>query len=223
MTGKITLYFDCVSPYAFFGLHTLELLRERWGIDAEYKPISLGIVMKESGNKPPITVPAKGRHLDGDVRRVVDLLGLGEFKRPSNFPFNSIKAQKVLCAVKANCSPKDFVNVCRAFSRAAWTLDVPDMTADSALVDAAATVIPRDQAQKLVEQGQADQKYKAAMIANTKEVLESGGFGLPWWKVEAEGKQPEYFFGHDRYEYIAHALGKEWPGFINVARQQAHI
>lgn len=220
--GKITLYYDCVSPFAFFGLHTVELLRGLWPVEVEHVPVSIGVVMKESGNKPPITVIAKGKHMDKDIDRIADILGLGQFGRPSKFPFNSMKAQRALTAAKAKLNRDDYVNCCRALTRAAWTLD-KDLTDDAAIAEAFATVVPTAEAQAFVKAAN-DPEVKATLTKRTKEVLEQGAFGLPWWKVEStKTGKTDYFWGHDRYEYIAHALGLEWPGFKNVARQQAKI
>ena len=219
--GKITLYYDAVSPFAFFGLHTLELLRQIWPVSVDYVPVSINIVMKESGNRPPISVVAKGTHMNTDISRVVDILGLGKFGRPSTFPFNSFKAQRVLTAAKRDLKRDDFVNCCRAMSRAAWTED-KDLTDDAVIVATLATVIPDWQAKEFLTSGAKDTTVKEELVRNTKEIIDQGSFGLPWWKVEnAKTGKVDYFWGHDRYEYIAHALDLEWPGFKAVARKQA--
>lgn len=175
--SKITLYFDCVSPYGFFALHVLETYRQVWhGVEVEYVPIVLGIVMKESGNRPPIAVPNKGKWLAKDVNNIVKALGLGKFEQPPKFPYNSFKAQIALLAVKKGESDVDFINCARALVRAGWT-EHKDMQDPQTWVDAFSSVISSEKAKKYVAQVD-DKALKAEVIANTQKMLADGAFGL---------------------------------------------
>ncbi len=45
-------------------------------MDLVLRPIFLGGVMKASGNKPPMTVAAKGMYMEKDLRRNSDYFGI---------------------------------------------------------------------------------------------------------------------------------------------------
>lgn len=175
--AKIVLYIDVVSPYAFFALHVLETYRHVWrDVQVEYIPIVLGIVMKESGNRPPIAVKSKGEWMGRDIQRTVSQMGLGKFERPKDFPYNSFPAMRALLAVKKGESEVDYINSARALWRAGWT-EHKDMKDKSTIVDALSTVIAKEKAELYVKQGD-DKAIKDEIIASTKHVLATGGFGL---------------------------------------------
>lgn len=70
---KITLYYDVVSPYSWFGFITLQRYKQIWNAQVDFQPIFLGAVMQATGNKPPATNPAKGKHLVKDLQLNNDL------------------------------------------------------------------------------------------------------------------------------------------------------
>jgi hypothetical protein len=48
------------------------------------------------------------------------------------------------------------------------------------------------------------------LTANTKEALDKGAFGVPWfWVRNAEGKE-EPFIGSDRFHFMWEFLGLPW-------------
>lgn len=59
---------------------------------------------------------------------------------------------------------------------------------------------------KLLARSQ-DQDIKDKLKANSQEAFELGAFGAPFIVVYKEEK-PEVFFGSDRFNIIAHILGK---------------
>lgn len=63
MADKIVLFYDCVSPWSYVAFHMLCAYREKWDVQVEWRPATLGYVMKFSDNKPPVTVPNKGAHM----------------------------------------------------------------------------------------------------------------------------------------------------------------
>jgi 2-hydroxychromene-2-carboxylate isomerase len=55
--AKLTLYIDVVSPYSYFSFHIIQAYRGLWrDVAIEIVPVSLNIVMKEMGNRPPLSV-----------------------------------------------------------------------------------------------------------------------------------------------------------------------
>lgn len=174
---KITLYIDCVSPYGFFAFHVLETCRHIWkGVDIDYVPIVLGIVMKETGNRAPIAIPNKGIWLQKDLKRTKDQLGLGKFESPEKFPYNSFPAMRALLALKHSESDDDYRNCCRALWRAGFT-EHQDMLDPKTWITAFSTVISQENAEKYAKQSE-DRTIKDELIKNTQDVLAQKAFGL---------------------------------------------
>jgi glutathione S-transferase kappa 1 len=64
---RITLYYDCVSPYSWLAFEFLLSKAKSWNFELILKPIFLGAVMKSSGNLPPAFVPWKGQYMIKDL------------------------------------------------------------------------------------------------------------------------------------------------------------
>lgn len=208
--SKVTLYIDCVSPYAYFAFEVLEAYKKLWNINVNYEPISLGIVMKESGNRPPIMVPNKGAFMTRDIQRTCKMMGIKDFDRPKAFPYNSMKAQRILQAIKMSEGDADYIACAREFWRAGWVHHV-DMVSPEGLAGALSKVLSQEKAESYVQRGD-DKEVKAGLVANTNYVLEHGCFGLPYICVEKDG-QTEWYWGNDRWEQIADFLSVEWKGY----------
>lgn len=219
--SKLTVYIDCVSPYAYFAFETCEAYRDLWNnVEIDYAPLSLGIVMKESGNSPPITVPNKGKWLTQDVKRTRECMGLDKFEAPRKFPYNSLKAQRVLQAVKMGEPAATFVSCARSFWKAGWS-DHEDMSSPDVLVKALSTVLDAEKAKEYVKKAD-DPDVKAQLLSNTKHALENGAFGLPYICAERDGKE-EWFFGSDRWHHITRFLGVDWRGQEYVQNSRAKL
>ena len=80
MKPKLEFFYDYVSVYSFLANHAVASMDD---VDVIYRPMLLGAVMQATGNRPPATVEAKGRHLRKDVYRWVEHYGIA-------FRFNSI-------------------------------------------------------------------------------------------------------------------------------------
>ncbi|CCG81131.1 putative 2-hydroxychromene-2-carboxylate isomerase [Taphrina deformans PYCC 5710] len=221
--SKITLYIDCVSPYAFFAFHVLETYRHIWkDVEVTYVPIALGVVMKESGNRPPIVVANKGKWMHKDIQRTVKELGLGKFSSPPNFPYNSFPAMRALAALRKGENENDYLNCARALWRAGWT-EHKDMSKPETFVEAFSTVIPQEKAKQYVKAG-SESEAKEEILATTKKILADGAFGLPWFDVTNKQGETEHFFGNDRWVHITDFLGVEWKGLtVCQGTPNAHL
>jgi len=182
--------------------------------------------MQATGNKPPATVLAKGKWLGKDILRWKEQLGLTDMKHPapSVFPAATIKAQRLLTALSAQHSPviasgskQDSLveNAFRALWVAYYGKDL-DIGKDDVIIEALAPIVPggKDAVAKMLKDEAASSQVKEALTAKTKEAIDSGAFGAPWWIItRADGKQ-EVFFGSDRMEHIC--------GFLRVPYQGAN-
>ena len=89
---KITLYFDLVSSFSFLCFATLltHPLFTQKNVVVTFTPVSIGLVIRQSGNSPPI-VPgrksAKQDYLIRDFARRARVLGVPVLKGlPKGFP-----------------------------------------------------------------------------------------------------------------------------------------
>ena len=190
MNRKLEFFFDYVSPYTYLANSQIGEI----GAEVIYRPMLLGAVMQAAGNKPPKTVPAKGRYLETDIQRWAAAYGL-PFKWGSLFPQRTVNALRV--AIVAEKQGK-FHEVHNPLFEAVWVHD-RDVN-DNAVLAEIITDAGMD-AVSVLEEISTD-RIKGELRSNTEEAVERGIFGAPTFFVG-----DEMFFGNDRFEFIRHALG----------------
>ena len=101
MKAKVEFFYDYVSTYSYLANSQLAKL------DAEiiYRPMFLGAVMEETGNRPPLTVKPKGKYLFVDVARWARKYSI-PFEKNPKFPQNTVKALR-LALVAGPPSPEN--------------------------------------------------------------------------------------------------------------------
>ena len=190
MTRKLEFFFDYVSPYTYLANSQVREL------DAEvvYRPMFLGAVMQAAGNRPPRTVPAKGRYLEKDIDRWAKAYGV-PFKWGSLFPQKTVNALRI--AIVAEKQGK-FHGVHEPLFDAVWVHD-RDVNDEAVLSEIIANA-GMDTCSVLAEI--ATDSVKNELRANTEEAVERGIFGAPTFFVG-----DEMFFGNDRFDFIRRELG----------------
>ena len=65
-----------------------------------------------------------------------------------------------------------------------------------------------------------DPEVKKRLTDLTKEALDQGCFGAPWWDVTNQKGEREMFFGSDRTEHVCDFMGEKYLGYFpqEVAR-----
>jgi 2-hydroxychromene-2-carboxylate isomerase len=195
----IEVFFDVSSPWTFLAFHNLLALETELGERIHWRPILVGGVFNAvnpsvyaSRERP---VPAKAAYMLKDLQDWARQAGLTIRMPPSVFPVNSVKAMRA-CLLLA---PEGRLT---AFARAAfeayWSRD-EDISRDEVLerVCRAAGV---DAARVMA--GIADPAVKAALKANTDELIARGGFGSPTIFVGGE----DMYFGNDRLPLVRAAV-----------------
>ncbi|UYV79252.1 GSTK1 [Cordylochernes scorpioides] len=66
----VELFYDVVSPYSWLAFEVLCRYRPIWNLNLQFRPVLLGGIMKESGNRPPMMVPGKGLYMIKDIERL---------------------------------------------------------------------------------------------------------------------------------------------------------
>ena len=193
MTKTVEFFYDYASPFSYLADCQLPAVAARHGAKIEYRPAILGVLIVDSGNQPPPTVPAKLAYLNADMRRWAARLNVPFVPNPA-FPVRSITLMRAaLIAQDSGVFPRFHEAMWRAmWNEAANLADPAVVTQVLARADLDADAIMR---------GTQDDKIKARLKANCDEALARGAFGLPTFFVGGE-----LFFGNDRVDFVGDAL-----------------
>ncbi|KAL5119512.1 hypothetical protein ACEQ8H_002577 [Pleosporales sp. CAS-2024a] len=198
MSGKITSYLDCVSPYSYFALVRLEENRQllkQHNVEIDIVPVFLGGINVGSGNKPPWTLPAKAVYGRYDSERSKHYFGLPNVKTPEFFPILSLLPQRALVYIKEE-HPQHFVTAFMAIFQGMWEHGL-DVSKPHLLAQVLSTHFSQASVKDILEKANMA-SYKQRLNDNTKEALELGAFGCPWHVVRNSKGETELFFGSDR-------------------------
>jgi len=184
-------FYDFTSPYSYLASTRVEALAARTGATLRWRPFLLGGVLKATGNRSPIEVPAKGKHMLVDLERWARRLGV-PFRFPEVFPIPSILALRAALAADREGL---LVPLTHAVFRAVWvedrTVGKPEELAP--VLTAAGLPGPR-----LVEAAPGE---KETLVRQTQEAIARGAFGAPAFFVGQE-----LFLGNDRMDFLEEAL-----------------
>ena len=195
MTRPLEFWFDLGSPAAYLAWKRLPKFLARTGASVLYKPMLLGGVFKAQGNASPVTIPAKGKWLFGDLARYArrdDVV----LRYPPDFPINTLMLMRGAIGLLMR-KPERFVPYVDALFNAIFG-EARDLRDEQVLagVLAAAGFDPAE-----ILALAADPEVKQALIRNTEEAVSRGVFGAPTFFVG-----DEMFWGQDRMDFVAEAL-----------------
>ncbi len=191
-------YFDFGSLNAYLAWRLLPGIEQRTGARFEQVPVLLGGIFKATGNRSPVDayagIPAKLAYEFREIDRFVARHGIDEFHMNPHFPVNTLMLMRGAVAAEAMELQEAYVAAIFHFM---WEnprkLDDPEVL-EEALEEAG---LP---AEELIELA-GDQNVKDELIANTREAVEQGVFGLPSFIVGGE-----LFFGKDRLRDVEEAI-----------------
>jgi 2-hydroxychromene-2-carboxylate isomerase len=198
MAATLEVFFDCSSPWTYLAFENLQPLAAELGVRIDWRPILVGGVFNtvnpsvyESRAAP---VPAKARYMLKDLEDWARLAGLRIKMPPSVFPVNSVKAMRACVVLAPEGRLEAFA---RAVFQAYWSED-RDISDDAVLADICRVAgVPVD-----VLDRAAAPEAKAALRANTEELIARGGFGSPTMFVNGA----DMYFGNDRLPLVREAL-----------------
>lgn len=198
MSKKLEFFWDAVSPYTYLAATQVQQLAEETGAELVWRPFFLAGVMQATGNKPPATVPAKGKHLFTDLVRWSKLYDV-PFWFPKTFPAKTIAAMRMACYAEEQGKQAELGF---ALMNAHW---------GNANDGADADITDPEVLKRLAEQAGLDpqaaidatqnQQYKDQLKAHTEEAVKRGAFGAPTFFVGEE-----MFWGNDRLPLVKQAL-----------------
>ncbi|KAK0149705.1 Glutathione S-transferase kappa 1 [Merluccius polli] len=210
----VELFFDVVSPYTWLAFEVMCRYRNVWNIDLKLRPGFLGGVMHGSGNKPPGLVPNKFLYMTKDLDRLARYFEV-PLQAPSDpfeamFEKGSLSAMRFVAAVQQQQQDgdKQVELVSRELWRRIWNQN-QDITTPESLSEAAMkTGISASEVAELLRLS-TTKEIKDKLKSTTQEALNHGAFGFPLMVCHVDGK-PEMFFGSDRFELMAHCIGRHF-------------
>jgi len=191
-------YFDFGSLNAYLAWRMLPGIERRTGARFDQVPVLLGGIFKATGNRSPVEayagVPAKLAYEFREIDRFVARHGLDEFQMNPHFPVNTLGLMRGAVAAEAEDLFAPYVAAVYHFM---WEdprkLDDPDIL-EAALEEAG---LPGEELIALA----GDQAVKDQLVANTRQAVDEGVFGLPAFVVAGE-----LYFGKDRLREVEEAI-----------------
>jgi 2-hydroxychromene-2-carboxylate isomerase len=195
----IEFFFDCSSPWTWLAFHNLQPMARELGVEVRWRPVLVGGIF--NAVNPSVYefrergVPAKQAYLRKDLQDWARQAGLEIRFPPAVFPVNSVKAMRGCLLLEPEGRLVPFAT---AVFEAYWTRDL-DISQDEVLAELCGRV--GVEPARFFE-GIARPEVKAALKANTDEVIARGGFGSPTIFVGGD----DMYFGNDRLGLVREAV-----------------
>jgi len=195
MSRRFEFWFDLGSPAAYLAWKRLPGFAQKTGASVTHKPMLLGGVFKATGNASPVTIPAKGKWLLGDLDRTARKDGVPLAYGPG-FPISTLALMRAAIGLQLR-KPDRFAPYVDAMFDAMFGAprDLRDEKTIAEVLSAAGFAPAEILALT------ADPEVKQALIRNTEEAVARGVFGAPTFFVGGE-----MFWGQDRMDAVAEAL-----------------
>jgi 2-hydroxychromene-2-carboxylate isomerase len=199
MPKQVEFFYDFTSPTAYLAWRRLPDILTRTGASVRYRPMFLGGVMQATGNKPPGTLPAKGKWMSADLQRWAKKFNT-PFQFNPHFPMMTLMVQR---AAQEWVDRPDFERYLGAIFNAAWQ-DQKNIADKAVLAEVlTAAGISADAFFAAAENPANKEKLKAV----TDEAVARGVFGAPTFFVQTRDGE-EMHFGQDRLDFVEDALSQ---------------
>lgn len=195
MGKSVEFFYDFGSPATYIAFKRLPVIAAERGAQIVWRPMLLGGVFKAAGNASPVSVPAKGRWMMGDLQRWAAKFGVPFAFNPF-FPVNTLTLMRGATGLQMR-QPADFARYNDAIFDAMWR--TPRNLGDAAVL--AATLAEHGFDPDAFAALVADPEVKARLVATTEEAVQRGVFGAPTFFVGGE-----MHFGQDRLDFVRDAL-----------------
>lgn len=192
---EIEFLFDYGSPFSYLADTQLPALAARTGAKIVYTPILLGGVLKATGNASPITVPAKGKYMNVELKRWALRYGIAELSNKF-FPINTMKLMRgAVAGQQLGVFDRYHVTIFPAF----WGkgLNLGDDGVLTGVLEAAG--LPAAEIIRAIDTDQ----VKNLLRRNTDDAVARGMFGAPAFFVGGE-----MYWGNDRLDWVGEAAGR---------------
>jgi len=198
MSKTIQYFFAPQSPYVYLGHERLLKLGAQYGAMIEPRPFDIGAVFSETGGLPLAKrAPQRQAYRLQELQRWAQHVGLPINLQPKFFPVDQGPASLLLIAAREQAGADEALELASAILRAVWAEDRD--IADASTLEQLAGDAGFDGAALLAASRtpEMQQKYEAF----TKEALDAGVFGAPWYVVDGQS-----FWGQDRLDFVERLL-----------------
>lgn len=195
MAKSVEFFYDFGSPASYLAFKRLPAIAAERGAQIVWRPMLLGGVFKAAGNASPVTVPAKGKWMMGDLQRWAAKSGVPFAFNPF-FPINTLTLMRGATGLQMR-QPADFARFNDMVFDAMWR--TPRNLGDADVL--AATLAEQGFDPQAFGALVADPEVKARLVATTEEAVQRGVFGAPTFFVGGE-----MHFGQDRLDFVRDAL-----------------
>jgi len=178
---RVTWYFDFISPYAYFALHTLERLRP--DVEVQYQPVLLAGLLNHWGQKGPAEIPPK---------RVWTYRSCLWWAKQNNVPFRIPAAHPFnpLPYLRLSIAAGHSAHAVRTIFDGLWTTGA-DPTDPGAIASVAACLgVPLERI--------SDTQVKSSLRVATELAALKGVFGVPTLSIDEQ-----LFWGNDSVDFAA--------------------
>ena len=197
MASSIDFYWDIGSTNAYFALHLLRPLAERYKATVRFRPFNLGYVFRHHNyrlmEEPPIKLSNRRR----DLARWAARHNL-PFRLPDEFPIKTSRALRGSLVMREHGLEEQYLD---ALFSAYWENN--DATiADYAGLRRIVSALAVDP--EAFETACDSAEVRNALVKSTNNGLAIGVFGVPTFVIDGE-----MYWGKDRFEFIeAHLAGE---------------
>jgi 2-hydroxychromene-2-carboxylate isomerase len=195
MSKTVEFFYDFGSPASYLAFKRLPVIAAERGAQIVWRPMLLGGVFKATGNASPVTVPAKGKWMFGDLARWAGKYGV-PFAFNPHFPINTLTLMRGAAGLQMR-QPADFDRYNTLVFDAIWRHGLN--MGDPAVV--AGTLAGAGFAPEAFMALVGDPEVKARLVATTEEAVARGVFGAPTCFVAGQ-----MHFGQDRLDWVDAAL-----------------
>jgi len=194
---SVTSYFDFISPYAYFGSHTLTRLGE--GIEIRYQPILFAALLNFWGQKGPAEMPTKRVWTYRSCIWWAKQNNL-PFRVPSVHPFNPLPYLRLAIAAGNSAA------AVKTIFAALWTtgVDPADPRVIASLAESLDVPLDRIGAPDV----------KNSLREATEHATQKGVFGVPTLLIDEQ-----LFWGNDAVDFAAEYLKD--PAILDTAEMRA--
>ncbi|MEJ7931398.1 2-hydroxychromene-2-carboxylate isomerase [Ramlibacter sp. AN1015] len=204
--ADLEFFFDCSSPWTYLAFHNVQPMARELGATIRWRPILVGGVFNAVNPTVYATrsnpVPVKQAYSTKSMQDWARLAGIAINPAPTLFPVNSVKVMRG-CLAAAQQQQGKLVGFARAAFEAYWR-DDQDVSQDDVIRGICAqSGVDADALLSAIAQP----AVKAALRANTDELIARGGFGSPTMFVAGE----DMFFGNDHLPLVRASLQARLP------------
>ena len=192
----VTFFFDVHSPWSYLASTLIGPLARRHGVPIRWRPLHLANLMDRIGGMRPLDQnPARVAWYRQDLADRMAQHGLPYDPHP-DYPLRPSRALRAcVYAAEQGCADAFARTVMRGY----WSenKDISDLATLQSMAEEVGFG-PRAVADIV-----ADERYKAAVVANTDDAIARGVFGVPSFILEGK-----LFFGSDRMDLLDAAFGR---------------